>query len=299
MDSPPRWFRIGQLEKLSGISRRTIHFYLKEGLLPAPMKTGKTMSYYDETHLKRLAAIVEAKEKGLPLFAIREDLSRMEESAGKALAVSAGAGKKGMPKSAQGLKTREAVLELGCRLFRQKGFQNTKISDITRRLKVGKGTFYFYFTDKKELFLECVPRIFAELFSVGWEKISKETKPIRRLVMRGELVFPVLSEFCAILALAKEAMEDADPKISKLGHDIYQSIRYPLESDIRKGVEAGTFRPIAPRVYASMIIGAMEGLHHLSRHDRDVRPEELVSSLFDMFSLSLTGSALSWREPRV
>ncbi|MEW5734885.1 MAG: MerR family transcriptional regulator [Thermodesulfobacteriota bacterium] len=294
MESSTRWLRIGQLEKLSGVSRRTIHFYLKEGLLPPPMKTGKTMSYYDETHLKRLFAIAEAKEKGLPLFAIREELSRMEENAGKAFAAAA-AGKKGMPKSAQGLKTREAVLELGCRLFRQKGFQNTKISDITRRLKVGKGTFYFYFTDKKELFLECVPRIFTELFSVGWEKISRETDPIRRLILRGELVFPVLSEFCSILALAREAMEDPDPKISKLGHDIYQSIRYPLESDIRKGLEGGLFRPIVPRVYASMIIGAIEELYHLSRHENFLEISDLSCALYDMFSLGLTGSERSWR----
>ena len=83
MDSPPKWFRIGQLEKLSGVNRRTIHFYLKEGLLPPPMKTGKTMSYYDETHLKRLKAIAESKEEGLPLFAIRERLSEMDDEKGR------------------------------------------------------------------------------------------------------------------------------------------------------------------------------------------------------------------------
>lgn len=283
MDTAPKWFRIGQLEKLSGVSRRTIHFYLKEGLLPPPMKTGKTMAYYDETHLRRLQAICEAKEKGLPLFAIKERLAEMEDAAPRALMPAKGGGKKGMPKSAQGHKTREAVLDLGCKLFRQKGYKNTKVSDITRRLKVGKGTFYFYFTDKKELFLECVPRIFAELFSVGWEKIREETNPVTRLIIRGELVFPVLNEFCAILSLSKEAMEDPDGKLRKLGRDIYESIRYPLEKDIRKAVEGGYFRDIAPRVYSTMIIGSIESLYHLLSHETALSEEVFRAAIFDLF----------------
>ncbi|MBI5845740.1 MAG: MerR family transcriptional regulator [Deltaproteobacteria bacterium] len=292
MDSPPKWFRIGQLEKLSGVNRRTIHFYLKEGLLPPPMKTGKTMSYYDETHLKRLKAIAESKEEGLPLFAIRERLSEMEEEKSRTPAqVKNPSSKKALPKSAQGNRTREAVLELGCRLFRQKGYKNTKVSDITKRLNVGKGTFYFYFTDKKELFLECVPRIFAEIFSTGWEKIAKENDPAIRLKIRGQLVWPVLGEFCSILSLSKEAMEDPDPKLRKLGEQIYASIWGPVVSDIKKGIAMGRFRQVDPKVHASIIIGATEGLHHLFKHHKDVPAGAYDDAIFHLFAKGIMTDA--------
>lgn len=288
MDSPPKWFRIGQLEKLSGVNRRTIHFYLKEGLLPPPMKTGKTMSYYDETHLKRLKAIALAKEEGLPLFAIRERLSEMDDDKGRSLAPGKSpASKKAMPKSAQGNRTREAVLELGCRLFRQKGYKNTKVSDITKRLNVGKGTFYFYFTDKKELFLECVPRIFAEIFSTGWEKIAKESDPAIRLKIRAQLVWPVLDEFCSILSLSKEAMEDPDPKLRKLGDQIYASIWGPVVSDLKRGISSGRFRQFDPKVHASIIIGALEGLHHLFKHHKEIRADAFEDVIFSLLSLGI------------
>ena len=45
---------IGELERLSGTPRHAIHRYIRSGLLPKPLKTSKTMAYYNEAHLERL-----------------------------------------------------------------------------------------------------------------------------------------------------------------------------------------------------------------------------------------------------
>ena len=52
---------IGELEKKSGIRRSTIHHYIRYGILHRPYKTGKTMAYYDQSHLHRLGAIQKIK----------------------------------------------------------------------------------------------------------------------------------------------------------------------------------------------------------------------------------------------
>ena len=64
--------RMAELAMRSGVSRETIHFYLREGLLPRPRKAGRTVAYYDEEHLKRLTLIRKLREeKYLPLAVIR------------------------------------------------------------------------------------------------------------------------------------------------------------------------------------------------------------------------------------
>lgn len=64
--------RMAELARESGVSRETIHYYLREGLLPRPVKGGKTVAYYDESHLERLALIRRLREeKYLPLAVIR------------------------------------------------------------------------------------------------------------------------------------------------------------------------------------------------------------------------------------
>lgn len=46
-----------ELEKISGFTRATINYYIKEGLLPAPRKSAKNMAYYDSEFIARLKKV--------------------------------------------------------------------------------------------------------------------------------------------------------------------------------------------------------------------------------------------------
>ena len=267
-----KWYRIGELERLTGLPRRTIHFYVQCGLLHPPRKTGRTMAYYDEAHRRKLGFIRKEKRKGLPLTAIRQRIQEREEEGetfggtGPASGTRPGAvapARRREPRKAQGRNTRERILAESCRVFRQQGFKNTTVGDITRRLGIGKGSFYFYFSDKKELFLECVPRLFVELFSQGWEEIRKEEDPFRRLELRARAILPVAREFCTILELGKEAMKDEDPNLKRLGEQIYTSVRRPLEADVSRGIRQGRFRSLDPTIVGALLVGVIESLDYL------------------------------------
>lgn len=70
-----RSMRMAELERLSGVPRETIHYYLREGLLPTPSRPGKTQALYDESHLERLRLIrCLREEKYLPVAVIRSIL---------------------------------------------------------------------------------------------------------------------------------------------------------------------------------------------------------------------------------
>ncbi len=64
--------RMRDLERASGIGRETIRFYIREGLLPEPVRTARNAAIYDEEHLARLLAIRRLREdRYLPLGVIR------------------------------------------------------------------------------------------------------------------------------------------------------------------------------------------------------------------------------------
>jgi AcrR family transcriptional regulator len=279
-----KWIRIAALEKESGIPRRTIHFYLQKDLLHPPMKTGKTMAYYDESHIKELRLIKSLREEGFPIAAIREHMKKTTASVYTPKHLK----KNPLPQRKGAGKTRERILDIGCRLFRSKGYNQTNVSDITTTMGVGKGTFYFYFSDKKALFLECIPRIFNELFATGWERIKKIDDAKNRLETRAQMVLPVLGEFCAILRLSKEAMEESDIKIQALGERTYRSIRRPIASDIEKGIQQGIFRKTDARVAASVFIGIMESLNDLRLFDN----QPLSPTIWDTVSTLILGGLL-------
>src|SRR5277367_4667701 len=64
--------RMAELAARSGVARETIHFYLREGLLPRPEKGGRTVAFYGEEHIERLRLIRRLREeKYLPIAVIR------------------------------------------------------------------------------------------------------------------------------------------------------------------------------------------------------------------------------------
>ena len=61
-----------ELERLSGVGRETIRFYIKEGLLPEPERTGRNSAWYDARFLPGLRLIRELRPKRfLPLHVIK------------------------------------------------------------------------------------------------------------------------------------------------------------------------------------------------------------------------------------
>ena len=69
--------RIGELAREAGISRETVHFYLREGLLPVAEKVNARVSYFTEAHLTRLRLIKAFRQAHIPLATIREQLDAM------------------------------------------------------------------------------------------------------------------------------------------------------------------------------------------------------------------------------
>lgn len=80
--------KIGQLARMTGVGRGTIQHYLREGLLPRPVKTHRNMAYYDSSCVDRIRTIKELQQKRrLPLAEIRKILGggRSDTDAARAL----------------------------------------------------------------------------------------------------------------------------------------------------------------------------------------------------------------------
>jgi DNA-binding transcriptional MerR regulator len=74
--------KVGEIARRAGVSVPTVHFYLREGLLPpAPKKTSRNMAYYDESYVARIRLIRRLQdERRLPLRVIRALLTEAGEA---------------------------------------------------------------------------------------------------------------------------------------------------------------------------------------------------------------------------
>jgi len=76
-------YLIDELCKLSGFSRRTVRYYVQEGLVDSPAARGRG-GFYSDVQLRQLARIRELQERGYRLEAIRGLLSEKDAAQGPA-----------------------------------------------------------------------------------------------------------------------------------------------------------------------------------------------------------------------
>jgi DNA-binding transcriptional MerR regulator len=80
---PQDLLRMRELAEAAGVSAGTIKHYLREGLLPEPIKTSRNMAYYPREFVERLKLIKQLQEERFfPLKVIKEILENGEQGEG-------------------------------------------------------------------------------------------------------------------------------------------------------------------------------------------------------------------------
>jgi DNA-binding transcriptional MerR regulator len=113
--------RMKKLCELTGVTRATVIYYISKGLIPKPIKSGRNMALYDQTHVKAIRIVKELQTKRyFPLAVIQDILAKKEadltieekqmmvEVDGKFF-LDQERDQKGAPLTARGLHTRTGV----------------------------------------------------------------------------------------------------------------------------------------------------------------------------------------------
>ena len=72
MKQYPKHMKMSELSTRAKISAATISNYARQGLLPEPIRTGKTMAYYTVEHVERLKKIQSLQKKKHSLNEIKD-----------------------------------------------------------------------------------------------------------------------------------------------------------------------------------------------------------------------------------
>ncbi len=243
---------ISDLSRQSGIPVSTIKFYLRAGLLPKPVKTGKTKAYYSPEYLNRLELVKKLQnEKGMSLKKIGEIIELIDD-----WKVSGPENGKYKNKNIKSF-----IIESAIKLFRKKGYDNTTIADIVEATDIGRGTFYKYFQNKKELFLECVKTIILNEGKIAETEaidIDKDNNLLALFDKRSQAHFkeyPLWRDMINMLRVA--AMNDPAGFAGQLEEAIGLKVNL-FKRGLDKFIKDGLFKEVNPLVAAVMILGIQE-----------------------------------------
>jgi AcrR family transcriptional regulator len=249
--------KIKELVEKSGMPRSTIQYYLREGLLHPPVKTGRTRAIYNETHLQRLIQIDQLKKGSrAPLSFLKE---KLEETGISAKSISQDYEvKKIVSTTKEKNQKRVEIIKKGIEVFSQKGYHRTKVSDITDALHISTGTFYIYFNNKRELFIEVIDDVFRNVVGEATTAIKGENDFFKRMVIRGKVFYENYTKYNEILNQLRAEMAGDDQWPEEKIKKIYHGLTKPVIREIETAVQKGIIEKIDPDLAAYALTGLIE-----------------------------------------
>ncbi len=168
-------------------------------------------------------------------------------------------------------------------VFEEKGFNNTRIKDITEKAGTSVGNYYNYFKSKEEVFeviisglAELMISKFRELFIYFQDNRLPPISAVKNLFRGYAKMFKTKKETFLIFL---EQMGGINIKYRAKRNEIIDSFTDEVEKIILKLVEFGARSQnpkISARVWTSTVLGVF---NWWIRSDFDLEEEELVNNL--------------------
>jgi AcrR family transcriptional regulator len=157
-------------------------------------------------------------------------------------------------------RRRRAVLDTALRVFSEKGYHDTRISDIIEAAGIARGTFYIYFDSKNAIFHELLDLLLEQIReNVVGVDLSEEAAPIRDQLLVS--VSRVLEAFHQNPALARCVLREAvgiDHEIDKKLESFYAHLHAWVSVSLENGQRIGLVRQLDTKYVAWCILGSVK-----------------------------------------
>jgi len=157
------------------------------------------------------------------------------------------------------LAHRKEILQAAEKVFAEKGFFQTTMSEIAEVAEFGTGTLYKYFKSKEELYFTLIDEQVEELHRLVKAELSQKTSAMERIKKVLGLQFEFIEKnrnFFRIYISERSRFEwNVKDDFGKEIHNKMVAYIKILAQVIREGVKGGEFKPIDPMDSAHALVG--------------------------------------------
>lgn len=275
-----KYLRISDLAKVTGVPRSTIQYYLRENLLHPPFKTGKTMAYYDQGHVEQLEKIIHLrKEQGLPINFIKKEIQKSFYVNQKPFSNANNGNRKAASKVRD--YRRQEIIAAAVKVFSKRGYYRTTIQDIVQIAGISISTFYLYFENKRELFVNVVDDVIRTIIEDSQQAIQKEDDPERKLIVRGEMFHEHYLRYNEIISQVRAEMAGDDRWPHEKIKQIYKDLTEPVIGELQQLIDEKIVRPMDKELMAHALTGLIETMCLRLTFDDEFSIKDMMEFLRD------------------
>lgn len=150
-------------------------------------------------------------------------------------------------------KTKRKIFETSMKLFAEKGYDATSIEDITETVGVAKGTLYYHFTSKEEIFdflVEEGIKLLQNSVEIKIAKYQNYLDKIKAIILIQIKIVNKYENLINIILTQLWGKEKRNQKCQKLIYDYIDKIEDIVKIGITKGqIKGDDAKIIATEIY--------------------------------------------------
>ena len=150
-------------------------------------------------------------------------------------------------------KTKRKIFETSMKLFAEKGYEATSIEEITATVGVAKGTLYYHFSSKEEIFnflIEEGIKLLQNSIDIKTAKRNNYIDKIKAIVLIQIKIVAKYEDIITILLSQFWGNEERHKKCQNLVFEYIGKIEKIVQEGIEKGeIKKGDTRSIASEIY--------------------------------------------------
>lgn len=151
-------------------------------------------------------------------------------------------------------KTKRKIFETSMKLFAEKGYDATSIEEITATVGVAKGTLYYHFASKEEIFnflIEEGIKLLQNSVDIKTTKHSNYIDKIKAIVL---IQIKIVAKYENIITIILSQFWGTEQRNKKCQNLVYEYIGQ-IEKIVQEGIEKGEIKEGDTRAIASEIYG--------------------------------------------
>jgi AcrR family transcriptional regulator len=191
---------------------------------------------------------------------------------------------------ARGQRTRQRLLEAAEQVFAALGYHEASIVKITEAAGVSQGTFYLYFTSKKDVFDELVQDLNRRVRRAMSEAADTGATRVEQEIQGFHAFFRFTAEHPALYRIIRQA-EFVSPETLQLHYD---RLVEGYVVALRRAMERGEIAQGDPEVlaWALMGVGELIGMRYILWAGRSDVPGDVLVELERIIRCMLTPGAV-------
>ncbi len=258
---------ISALAKAAGVARSTVDYYVRENLLPQPVRTPSGRCLYTVHHARLLKRIGDLKLAGYSLAEIRTEL---QPSVDEALSEVSDLEVKERD------RTRRAILRAAAKEFGAHGYERSQVAAIIQKAEVTPHAFYSRFSGKARVLIECFDAFVDWNNAVQKPLLAQVDDAGERLLLSlsGNLRSQGLG--AEVLALVRSEEVDGRGELRVAAKRVWQKVVAPIVRDLGAMRGTGLASVVPDELVAFSLVGAFDSTYLRSMWDQAYAREDLL-----------------------